>query len=157
MAVRKNNGAGEAVPLEVEREETGKILATDFADTTRLGTAEPVKLPNMTFLGMSLGSWTKLGLSYGLGAGLFMVAWFNTVNRELADRPTDDEVKADIDDGFIRHALQPHPGTDKRLKILEAEQRTIRESQIRSEQVDLQQTKTLEEIRDDVKRLRRNR
>jgi len=92
---------------------------------------------------------------YGAGAiGVFLVTWYNTVNRDLDDKATHSEVVQKIDQKMVHHSDKPHPPTEIRLRKLEGEQRIIRESQIRQETIDQVQTVTLKEIRDDVRRLR---
>lgn len=111
------------------------------------------------FLGLDKGSWMKLFLGWALAVGTFVFTWYNTVNSSLDDlkaRPTAEQVKEIIHEDIQDHSNSIHPPTEERLKYIEGEQKIIRESQIRQEAVDMQQTETLKEIRDDVKRIRRS-
>ena len=109
------------------------------------------------FLGLEAGSWTKLVAGWTAAVVLAGFAWYSTVSKGLAERPTKEELKTQFVDVIDRHSAKPHVQTDARLKVLETQQREIHDSQIRQEQVNKSQTSTLEEIRDDVKQLRRRR
>lgn len=98
--------------------------------------------------------WARKLIGGIAALGIFLVTWYNTVNRDLENKATHDEVKQAVDSKLSGHEGATHPDTAVRLKSLEREQRTIRDSQIRQETIDTVQTTTLKEIRDDVRRLR---
>lgn len=118
------------------------------------GGGEP---PARRFLGLEAGGWTKLLASMLLAAAVGLITWWATVRDELRIRPTTDEVGAQITEAEAHHAKnsEAHPPIQARIVEMEGEQRTIRESQIRQEVVERAQAKTLEEIAEDVKTLRR--
>lgn len=106
------------------------------------------------FLGLTAGDWTKMLLAWGLATVVFVSTWYRTVNDGLDARPT----KQAVEESIKQHNnAGAHPEAVERLKVLEAEQRAIRESQIRAEGVDKQQTEVLREIKTDVRRIRRSR
>ena len=115
--------------------------------------------PPKKFLGLDGGAWTKFLVGYLIAAVAGVFFWWLAVRDGLAARPTRDEINTSVDrklnSAVDRHSDKPHPPTENRLKVLEGEQRTIRDSQIRQEQIDKTQTEVLKEIKDDVKRIRR--
>lgn len=121
----------------------------------------PPPPPRKKYLGLEMSAWVKLLAGWTLAIVTFVFTWYNTVNsslEELKDRPTLQQIEKAIHDDLDRHTNEgAHPEAQKRLESLEEEQRVIRHSQIRQETIDTQQTETLREIRDDVKRLRRRR
>lgn len=121
----------------------------------------PPPPPKRKVLGLEIGAWMKLLLGWTLAVVTFVFTWYNTVNASLEDlkaRPTLEQIEKVIHDDINHHTNEgAHPEAQRRLENLEKEQRVIRHSQIRQETIDTQQTETLREIRDDVKRLRRQR
>ncbi len=127
-----------------------------------LYTPTPVPTDPRKVLGMDLGDWTRIIIKYGVGIAVVAYLWTTTVNSEIRDRPTRSEMKTATEnilkatvDVIKTHSIVPHPVTDKRIDKLEGEQKKIRESQIRQETIDIQQSKTLNEIRKDVRTIRR--
>jgi hypothetical protein len=151
------------------REDTGKISGEAMAQARGVGTVEAdlfldavaQKLAarvngsrEKRFLGLELGAWVKLGIGWAIAAVVFLLTWYNTVNRDLGDRPTVRAVDETIDAAVKSHGLDKgaHPDHLEQLELLDDKQQQIRESQIRQELIDTRQTEILEEIRDDLRR-----
>lgn len=107
------------------------------------------------FLGIALGGWTKMIAAWVMAGLVALAAWHLTIRDELRVKPNIEQVEME----FKKHdkISDAHPPIQARLKVIEGEQRTIRESQIRQEANDSLQTQVLQEIKDDVKGLRRKR
>lgn len=112
---------------------------------------------NRRFLGLAPGSWTKLFLGWLLALLIATGTWWLAVRDGLRERPTTDQIDQIIRAREQTHdgAAEAHPPIQRRLEAIDSQQRTIRDSQIRQEQIDVQQTAVLKEIKGDVKRLRR--
>jgi hypothetical protein len=105
--------------------------------------------------GIQKQDWVKLLFGIVIGGTVFLLTWYNTVNRDLNDRPTRDDVKSYIRGGLDDHAGTIHPETKAKLESLEDAQQLIRESQIRQESTDAIQTEVLQEIKGELVRRRR--
>ena len=112
-----------------------------------------------SFLGLEVGAWTKQLLALLAAALVALGVWQLTVRDELSMRPTGLEVKQESKATFDVHndSSAAHPPIQKRLDTLTSEQRLIRDSQIGQAADDKAQTKVLDEIKADVKILRRRR
>jgi hypothetical protein len=111
------------------------------------------------FLGLDLGSWTKLSLGWLLALVVAMATWWLAVRDGLRERPTLEQIDEIIDVRDATHggAADAHPPIQRRLDTIDSEQRMIRDSQIRQEQIDKTQTDVLKDIKGDLRRLRRHR
>lgn len=149
---------GNAVP--VQPEQVIHILAEKVAARIGERTAGGNGNGNgRSFLGLDRPAWARILIGWSVALILAFGGWWLAVRDGLRERPTFDEVKTEIKDTSIDHngAGDAHPAIQKRINEQMQEQRLIRESQIRQESTDRQQTETLNEIKNDVRRMRRNR
>lgn len=128
-------------------------LCSSIADKVHeraMAAAPPTTPPPKTYFGIEVGSWVKLLLGWTLAVGTFLFAWYNTVNTAIDDlksRPTLFQVEERL--------KETSTNTQKKIENLETSVQTIRESQIRQETINSEQTETLKEISQDVKQIRR--
>ncbi len=151
MSIPEPNGALDPTPAEFSN-----WLEVAVKDAVAKAKNEEAGKPRL-LLGIPLGTWLKIGSGI-LGATLiFLFTWYNRVNVEIRDLPTKKDVGVIIDDELESHSLTPHPPTEERLENLEGEIRIIRESQIRQETIDIQQSEVLQDIKSELKQLRKTR
>jgi hypothetical protein len=118
----------------------------------------PPEPPEKRFLGMDAGNWTRFLLGLAVMATIGAVGWYLTVRDRLRDAATRGEVHEAAASAVHHHEENGiHPKVEKRLKVVEIEQRTIRESQIRQEGIDERQADALDDIKEDLKALKRRR
>ena len=113
--------------------------------------------PKKYFLGVAIADWVKIVVGWAAAALIFAGTWYLSVRDGLGKRPTRKETRQLLIDGMKQHGQLPHPPTAKRLKILEDGQVQMQKVLIRQEGIDTRQTEILQEIKVDVKQLRRQR
>ena len=126
----------------------------DLAERLSRKTGAPPTPPPGPF-GIGKADWVKLLFGIVIGGTIFIFTWYNTVNRDLNDRPTRDDVKSYIRGGLDDHAGMTPPETKAKLEKLEAQQAEIVKSQIRQEGVGITQTGVLQDIKEELVRLRK--
>ena len=143
-----------ALPPDVEPQDVLEILAQKVAAKVGSGNGNGGP-PHRRFLGLELGAWTKLILGWSIAAGIFLLTWYNTVNANMKERPTREEIVKTL----MVHAEESHPGAadkadlkavDVKVQAIEVEQR-VQSTQLKGI------GKDIGEIKDDMKHLRRRR
>jgi len=111
------------------------------------------------FLGMAVGSWAKMFLGWLAALLVAMATWYLAVRDGLNERPTAPQVENVMQQSLNHHEreAEAHPPIQKRLKVIETDQKIIRESQLRQEWTAKSQDETLQEIKKDIKSIRKNR
>lgn len=142
-----------AMPVEgvPSPEEFLDALAAKLAQKTGGGDGPPPK----KFLGLGKADWIKLLIGWAVVVLVFLGTWYLSVRDGLRERPTTEQVMEVVKQGVNGHAEKTHPTTQIQIDQIKTEQRTIRDSQIRQEQIDISQSETLDEIKEDVKLIRR--
>jgi hypothetical protein len=99
-------------------------------------------------LGIEIGDWAKQAMALFFMGLLAFGAWQLSIRDELKVRPTAPQVEKSVKSTFDTHndSSGAHPPIQVRLDGMGAKQEKIRESQIRQETLDEQQTKSLEKI-----------
>lgn len=147
----------EITPLPAPPHAMG-LSPADFLDEValRLARRVPGAAPRgKTLLGLGKADWGRLVIGWTVAIALGVGAWWLQVRDGLRDRPTSSTVQEGLKDALESHSSGVHPKTQQDIDVLRAQAQEIREAQIRQEQIDISQTETLHEIRDDVKTLRR--
>lgn len=119
---------------------------------------QPVQVPTATFLGLDAGAWTKM-LIAAVGAALVAVTtWYLTLRDELRIRPTVPQIEEVMHESFEQHndSSGAHQPIQERLESVNVEQQKIRESQVRQEENGKAQTDVLKDIKNDLRRLRKD-
>jgi hypothetical protein len=103
--------------------------------------------------GMHSGEWVKLLLGWVVVSLLSLATWYLSVRDGLNARPTTPEVQRTTAAAVSEHErVGDHPKVEKRLDAMEVNVRDIKESQIRQEETHKQQSDTLQEIKQSLRR-----
>lgn len=120
-----------------------------FLDTLARRLADRVHPPEPTFLGFGWAAWSKMLLGWALGAFIFVVTWYNTVNRDINDRPT----RAELVERMTEHGA----ATTRTIDAMRAEISGIEtEQKLQRQQIE-SIGEAVRDIRGDVKALRQRR
>jgi len=120
----------------------------------------PPDPPHKQFLGIDGGGWTRIVLSWTVAILLAVGAWWLTVRDTLKGAASKDHVEERVHkaskaavDGHEENGA--HPKIEQRLESVEIKQTVIRDSQIRQEGTDKLQSQSLDDIKDDLKYIKR--
>lgn len=166
-----------AIPSPIEREDTAKLSIRMMSEVASVGQAGQVAPyndagerfidavaekfyekvgggdggpPKKTFLGVDVGGWVK----YVIAAVIAVGAWYLTIRDGIKDRPTFSVMEARMESVLVKHTGDQHPKTLIQIDEIRKAQQDIRESQIRQEMVSKQQAETLQEIKEQLRRIR---
>lgn len=150
--VDETTGRVEAVlGSAVRGDRPGRVTLDDMA---RKIAEHNRKLAGGTFLGMSREGWARTIVAWVAGAILAIgAAWLS-----LRDTVAASASRSWVEEAIETHrTVETHVVTESDLDAIRAEQRTIRESQIRQEEAAKATAEVLSEIKVELRRARRRR
>lgn len=116
--------------------------------------------PRHTFLGVDVGWWMRTAVGWTVAILLAIGAWWLTVRDTLKNAASQSHVEKRVHEAS-KAAVSgheengAHPKIEKRLEGVEIKQEAIRDSQIRQEGTDKSQSDALDDIKDDLKYIKR--
>lgn len=110
-------------------------------------------------LGLDRAEWARKLIGWAAALAVASAAWWLSVRDGLAARPTEDEARAIIQSEISVHRehASPHPDIRDQLRQLRETQSEIRDA-VREQGAQLRAVReTLDDLRADMRRSRRNR
>ena len=131
-------------------------VSTEVASTITSQFFESKSHPEKTFLGFDWKNWIGWFTKGAVVVVVFLFTWYNTVNSSIDDRPTHEQAHDIANSAINEHGDHGHhPQIEEAIKAHDEQLRKLSDIQIEQTTVMKQQSETLGEIKEELRRDRR--